>query len=85
MGKAKFRLSAYRLEQLLGFPYETRITKIIGTPNNKDSFKPEEFIIYVENPQFPDAKSDYDTLEVYPTWNEITRREFVDWGILDGK
>lgn len=81
MGKAKFRLSAYRLEQLLGFPYETRITKIVWKPNSANSFKAEEFIIYVENPQFPDAASDYDTLEVYPIWNDITRREFVDWGI----
>lgn len=76
MGKAKFRLSTYRLEQLLGLPHETRITEVIQTGKQ---YYLKEILIYVEHPDLPD------NVEIFPTWNEITRREFIDWGIPDGK
>lgn len=80
MGKAKFKLSTYRLEQLLGLPYETKIIKLVWKPND-ENFKAGELTIYLNDPKFPDAKSDDDTIEVFPTWNEITVRKFIDWGI----
>ena len=45
-------------------------------------FSPQEFIIYVEHPDLPaEISFDKESVEIYPTWNDKTRREFVDWGI----
>jgi hypothetical protein len=72
MGKARFKLSTHRLEQLLGLPYETRITEVIQLGKQ---FYPKELLIYVEHQDLPD------NIEIFPQWNDKTRKEFVDWGI----
>lgn len=81
MGKAKFKLSTYRLEQLLGLPYETRITEVIQTGKQ---FYPKEILIYVEHPDLPDIDKTSpmsEPIEIFPSWNDINRKEFIDWGI----
>jgi hypothetical protein len=87
MGKAKFRLSTYRLEQLLGLPYNSRITEVIQLGKQ---FYPQEILIYVEHPDLPnhlvDARdSEFagakELVEIFPIWNDVNRKEFVDWGI----
>ena len=71
MGKAKFKLSTYRLEQLLGLPYNARIVCV-------ERFYNDWNIICEITVEHPDLPND---IEIFPTWNDITRREFVDWGI----
>lgn len=83
MGKAKFRLSAYNLEQLLGLPYGARITEIRHISR---AFFPQEFVIYVEHQDLPnidESSWEHEPIDIYPTWSDKTRREFVDWGIPD--
>lgn len=81
MGKAKFKLSTYRLEQLLGLPYNARITEIIQTGKQ---YYPKEILIYVEHPNLPEVDESSwmpEPIEIFPQWNDINRKEFVDWGI----
>lgn len=86
MGKAKFELSKYLLEQLLGLPYEARIVGLTGHwKNGKDVIGLK---VYVEHPDFPDVDIENvlpgtEPMEIFPQWNKITRQEFVDWGIPD--
>jgi len=87
MGKAKFKLSLWRLEQLLGLPYEARITEVTQLGQR---FCPQEVLIYVEHPDLPNTLVDArdsefagakELVEIFPIWNDINRKEFVDWGI----
>lgn len=71
MGKAKFRLSTYRLEQLLQLPYEARILDVVDAENPRA----KEFWIVVEHKDLPNGE------EIFPYWNEITVRKFIDWGL----
>ena len=75
MGKAKFKLSTHRLEQLLGLPYTARITDVIQIDSE---YCPKDIIIYVEHTDFPENS---EAIEIFPVWNDINRKEFVGWGI----
>jgi hypothetical protein len=76
MGKAKFKLSTHRLEQLLGLPYTARITDVIQIDSE---YCPKDIIIYVEHTDFPENS---EAIEIFPVWNDVTRKEFMGWGIL---
>jgi hypothetical protein len=75
MGRARFRVSTYRLEQLLQLPYIARIIKIEGADNPYI----QEYWITVEHPDLPDG------VEIHPYWNEKTVKEFIGWEIEEDK
>ena len=84
MGKAKFKLSLWRLEQLLGLPYEARIIGL--TSHWKNEYEVKGLFIYVEHPDLPETDPENylpgtEPIEIFPIWNDINRKEFVDWGI----